>query len=224
MRLASSSLLSLLLPLVASPSAAQDDSARVIVGDVLVGVDALGRVLVAVDSMPTDGLADTCFIYTASERLSGPWSRMLSNARVVHKKEGSLSIEAAPPDFVVLLSTGGAEPPDTGHPPESEVFEVEGGLELAVMEAGPSGGAPLLSMRHDDLETWPEGFWYDLLDPASGPCPDDSDCTAGGQGTSSCSIDCGIVGCSVTCWNQDEYSCCKCLFLMCRCRPCITGP
>lgn len=218
-----------LVGLTALPLGASSDSATVLVGDALVGVDQLGRVLVAVDSVPTDGLADTCFLYTGRERLAGPWSRQLSHAMVVHKSEGTLSVEAAPPDFVLSVAVVGAEPQVLHYTPGAEVFEDEEGLELAFMNAGPSGGASLDQMSHEDLETWPESFWYDLLDPASGPCPDDSDCTGGGNPSTGCEITC-LFGqqCGTTC-PQDTYSCCKCLAgglggPSCRCRPCIPGP
>lgn len=216
----------MLLSLTLTPSTSSaEDSAEVVVGDVLVGVDELGRVLIAVDEQPLDGRADHCFLFTAGDRLAGPWSERLTNAKVV-VKAGSLSIRSTPPFFVASLALTGREPLSPQHPPHADVFSSHDGMELSRMDAGPAGGALLDSMDVTDLHTWPESFWYDLLAPESGPCPDDSDCDAGGKSSNECSLQIGQVSCSVTCL-QDSYPCCKETSIggvSCRCRPCIMGP
>ncbi len=215
----------------ASPAAAQGQNALVITGDALFGVDELGRVLLAVDGVPVDGVADHCFLFTATERLAGgPWSERVSNAVVVYNDAGSLSLRDSPPSHLVSLALEAVEPPGIKQPPFAEVLAAHEGIELVKLDVGEEGGALLDDMDIADLSTWPEPFWYDLLDPASGPCSDDSDCQAGGMGASSCSIGgCGPLqtqSCNVTC-GLDTYACCKCLGLaqafrpQCRCLPCF---
>ncbi len=223
----------LLLALASFPAAnaAVEDSASVITGEALYGVDELGRFLVAVDSHPLDGLADTCLLFTASERVAGgPWSRR-AQVRVVHKDDGTLSLRESPPFFVVSLALSGIDPPAQGNPPQAEEFALHDGLELVALHAGPAGGAALDQMDIGHLATWPEAFWYDYHDPASAQCPSDHDCSAGGEGACACSIGCGAgLSCSVNCspssCPESQFACCKCLMFgsSCRCRQCIPAP
>jgi len=213
----------LLAILLIPQQVAAANEAEVLVGDVLVGVDPLGRVLIAVDQLPADGLADQCFLFTSAERLEGPWSERFDLARVT-VSEGSLTIKNAPATHAISLAVIGSDPLPLGVPPHAVSLSHHDGLELSKMRAGPLGGGSMNSMSILDLSTWPEAFWYDLLAPESGPCPDDSDCIAGGQGSTSCSLTIS-TSCSVTC-TGDNYACCKETPLggvLCRCRPCITG-
>ncbi len=212
-----------------SPLFAANDSAESLHGTVLVGVDPLGRVLVALDKVPMDGKADHCFLFTGTERIEfGAWSER-GMASLVHKPD-SLTISIPSEQLHVRLSMVSSE--QAPHVPggfEELVFDE--GVELARLNASVMGGALLDEMDVEILETWPEAFWYDLLDPASGPCAPDNDCQAGGQGSSACSISgCGIIntqGCSTTC-EEGSYACCLCMNMQanparCRCRPCVPG-
>ena len=190
------------------------------------GVDDLGRVLVAVDEQPIDGFVDRYFLFTAEYRLTQPWSQRLENARLVYESD-SLSVRSTPPDFEVLLALSGSEPRHAGHPPHIEVFIERSGLELGIFDPDPFESVLLSSLAVEDLWTWPPAFWYDVLDPESGRCFPDSDCVTGGFGEHSCSYTVGNITCSVSC-NSDYYACCQEHPLggqpRCRCRLCIIGP
>lgn len=202
-----------------------------IVGQALVGVDELGRVAIAVDSVPTDGRADHCFLYTARQRLEGPWSKRFDKVQLFYNDNGALTLLSADRSF--LLRVAVRELIEIPHPDFTERFQNVGGFELTHF-GGAGPGNRLEEMSHADISTWPGGFWYDLLAPESG-CLPDVDCQSGGVGATSCSQNCGgsFGSCSVTC-GSDSYACCKCQFLIgdpedpsddsvfptCRCRPC----
>lgn len=201
-----------------------------LIGETLVGVDDLGRVAVAVDTLPKDGRADHLFLYTALERLAGPWSKRFEQAQVFFNDQGALTVIAADRSYV--LSVAVRDPIEPPHPPEIETFTDIGGPELAELSTGERG--PLLDdLTHADFWSWPEPFWYDYLAPESGPCQSDADCQSGGKLSSTCSQSCGgdFGSCSVSCL-QDAYACCKCtlvpteppaVYPECRCRPCVRG-
>ncbi len=196
------------------------EAGEVIPGDVLVGVDHLGRVLVAVDQKPSDGLVDHCFLFTSEERLGGPWSRRVEGRVVV--TVDSLSVRS--PFVVVSVALIGTDPRPPHYPPGAEVFIDHNGLELSRIDAPPTGGAPLDGMDIEDLSTWPEAFWYDVHDPAS--CVGGGNCISGGPGSTSCSLTLGPVSCSVTC-TGDTFACCSETStggVRCRCVPCSEGP
>ena len=220
---------------VAAALAAPAAEGALVLGETLVGVDALGRVAVAVDTVPGDGRADHLFLYTASERLAGPWFKRLDRAQVLFNDQGALTVIAADRSFI--LSVAVREPIRQPVPPGAEEFTDLGGYELAQLE--PGGRAPLVDdLSYADQWSWPEPLWYDFLAPESGPCQSDTDCQAGGKDSPSCSISCPPGGsCSTSC-GDDSYACCRCIFndngtpndpnddfvyQQCRCRPCVQG-
>jgi len=82
-------------------------AAKVFHGDVLVGVDSLGEVVLAIDQVPTDGFVDFFALYSVFGRLDA-WSRRLPNAQVV---VGNDSITLfAPPDAFGMYSCGSCGP------------------------------------------------------------------------------------------------------------------
>lgn len=220
-RSGSTAVLMLLSGILLAPGGiARADNAEVFVGDVLVGVDHLGRVLLAVDKQPLDGRVDHCFLFTATDRLEGTWSRRIK-ARVIQRAD-SLSVRS--PFFVVSLALTDGAPQKIGHGPRSEVFEQYDGVEITRLNAGPEGGAQLESMVVEDLSTWPEAFWYDVHDPES--CVGGNSCISGGPGSSSCSLTLHGVSCNVAC-TGNTFACCSETpqgGVSCRCIPCEEGP
>lgn len=209
---------------------------EVIEGDVLVGVDDLGRVLIAADEQPLDGRTDYYFLFTDRERIGGgPWSERGFGQVLISNDSESLRLVLPTRQLWVSLAVEGREPVRGGEPPPFTVIQLQEGIELVNLDAESAEGAALDSLDVADLSTWPQSFVYDLLDPASGPCADDSTCTAGGQGSTGCSIG-GCPGtphsCSASC-GEDQFACCKCWpgspifgggYASCRCLPCIVGP
>lgn len=135
-------------------------------GSVLAGVDELGRVLIATD-YDGDGLADICFLATSPERLEGPWSWSISNADIKYNN-ARLRIRSTISDYAVNITHGDRDALGLNKSKFAEVFELLNARETVVQVAFPAGsGNALSSMSHTDLYSWPENFWYDLLDPAS---------------------------------------------------------
>lgn len=204
-----------------------NDWAEKFSGDAVFGVDHLGRVLIAIDLKPTDGLVDRCLLFTAAERLSGPWERRSENVQVLVKGD-SVSLRETPPFFALSLAVEDGRAQDFEVPPTAEVFSSHGGVELVSVETD----APSVSLEAMDvfeLATWPEIFWYDFHDPGSvvNSCDgSDPDCVAGGPGSTQCGISCNTeganAGCEVSCGSgQFKYACCACEpIVFCRCRPC----
>ncbi len=232
-----SSLIVLCSCLIAGPALGSSDSARVEFGDVVVGVDELGRVLVALDSAAdSDDKVDEFFLFTGEDRLEPTWWEHVDDA-VVTVKDRSLKVVGPDARFVVLLTvrnpkgasgSGNGEGPGQA-PPGAFVFRATNGLELAMVTNSPLFGIDHGVHDHvwDQLQSWPESFWYDYHDPASGQCVNGDDCDAGGEGANACSVTCSVFsGCEVSCGNPDDFACCKCFFFFftCRCRPCIPGP
>lgn len=186
-------------------------------GAVLVGVDALGRVLIAMDIRPTDGLADLCFLFTAESRLAGPWSRRAEGAHAIIKHD-RLTLVA--PDLHVSLALKGT--PDSSPAAAAQgAFVNHDGVELARVPA-PGPAISMAALRVEDLESgWPEPFEYDILAPETS-CG--LTCPSGGDGATSCSIGgCTKVptSCSVSCGGA-FIACCNCNpWAQCRCVKCL---
>lgn len=207
--------------------------------DVLVGVDALGRVLIAIDS-DNNGLADRCRLLTASTRLEGPWSKRLVNAKV-KEWNGAILIESAESGFAMTIAVEDARlPRPSGNiRRKGEVFEVEDAWELSRVDAQVQT-TPLDSMDHSVIETWPENFWYDLLSPDSifSNCTEISEtCQAGGLGADGCGVGnnthgegCNVNGCKRTLATGQTvttyFACCNAATLTqgssCRCTSCYS--
>lgn len=212
-------------------------------GTALAGVDELGRVLIALDEWPQDGRADHCFLYTSRERLAGPWSRVIEDARL-HYRDSGLILESRGHAFALSLAMAESRPRPLNERRYAEVFVDREGVEWVRQDAPEGGGNILSDMTHFDLTTWPENFWYDLLDPESQSCPDFSDCINIGAGVVNPlgAVSCGIQhpgpcindgSCGpITCAPQyGQFACCFCKPRgligsdpNCRCRGCRTEP
>ncbi len=216
-------------------------------GSAVVGVDALGRFLVGVDT-DADGLADYCFLYTGKTRLTdGPWSELLVDASIRFTEgpdwatltldDGTTFVRLGLRGAPLALIEGGTHGRQIIH---------DDGLELVQVRApAGGGGVALATMSHADLQSWPEVFHYDLLSPASAVnCAAGAhhSCIAGGLAATSCDISSGAGGlcteaggCSVTCAGWPRwFACCQCFPFShgdifpdegtrpyCRCHPCI---
>jgi hypothetical protein len=193
------------------------DAARV-----LVGVDVLGRVVVAVDS-DRDGVANTYVKFTDEKRLEGPWSRLLERADVVTTR-GTLRIQAHDESLGVALSVSGAETPRLWKPKRFRRTLVSStGVEfIRTTDAKP---AALSALDVNSVHTWPEGFWHDTLAPGtlSSVCNCDSaGCSSGGCGAAHCALsDVDRTGCEVQCASPRYFfACCTRRFLRtseCKC-------
>jgi hypothetical protein len=200
--------------LVAVVAQAQSGQARQLTGHVLVGVDALGRIAIAIDAKDkgreVDGHADYYILFTAADRLSGPWARTLTDATLVDS-DGNVSLRSRSDDFALSLTLGGwrhrKAPAGFG-----EVLEITDGLGITRTEPDPGGaGEPLASLSHSDVESWPATFWYDTLDYETN-C-NFSNCSSGGPWSPQCSIaGCpgAPVNCTVQCSPPRTHACCGC--------------
>lgn len=205
-------------PAAAAP---QPESTSVLVGNALIGVDHLGRVLLAVDTQPTDGTVDRYVLYTGANRLAPQWGRRLSNV-VLFLSDRRVRVLSAQSKFAAELALDGA--PTLGpYPPTFEVFADTNGGEIA--HGGSVGNVQWADLDVSQLYAgWPESFYYDSLAPET-KC-NDADCISGGQGARSCTItSCapGFPGCGVTCnASAGFFACCKCEVALasCRCRYC----
>lgn len=214
-------------------------------GAAMVGVDDLGRVMVALDTNRNE-LADRCFIFTAEDRLEGgPWTAFIQNAHISYAttKEGgaSLIVKDRARQIAVGVSTIKSKLPHISDIDYGRVYSVRNGVELAsVNPSDVSLEGPLLaSMDHGDLESWPESFWYDFHDPASVDC-ERTDPKCRNQDPQICrTINTRTIlgdtwvpclddkDCTASCPSSQDYACCACKiqgFLQhkgwCRCKPC----
>jgi hypothetical protein len=207
--------------------------------DVLVGVDVLGRVAIAAD-FDRDGISDRIILYTAQERLQGPWSRYLTDA-VISIQKGTVLVTSKADAFGLSAAVSVARPQAL---PSwvNEPILMSAGREL-VQLFDTKGAVPIASLDHNVVATWPESLWMDLL--AEQPvvalggctreCCEDGSCTSGGAASTSCSIggctgnpsSCSVSGCGGT--TPNNFACCKCGIdgqggdANCRCEGCTCG-
>ena len=236
-----------LVALVCVAGVAQAEEVEVLEGDVLAGVDPLGRILVAIDQSPADGQVDRYFLFTDKERIPANIASVERGQGQLKVRNQSQALEVRIPSAQTLFSLAvNARQPFRS---SSEILTValHQGVEL-VQLSGTTGSIENLDIA--DLSLWPAPFEVDYhgseghasgdtFPPLLGPCPPDGDCEAGGQGSSECSISgckpeggTGPDGCSVSC-DECMYACCKCIqrnwllggnFANCRCRLCVHEP
>jgi hypothetical protein len=197
----------------------------------IIGVDILGRVLVAIDA-DRDSYIDDFVLFTDKERLKGPWSRDLQRASIVSNK-GALMIEARDKSILLSLAVEGAEPFRNSRGKQNESAIVRhGGIELVRQRAPQEAGRQLMSsFSYEIVASWPESFHEDLLRPrtAIDPCVncEGAECTQGGCGANACSITQSSGACQVSCSATNKFACCRAGFISlptCRCILCIAGP
>lgn len=132
----------------------------------LVGVDALGRIAIAVDYEP-DGYADAAMLLTSSARLDGPWSRLLTDA-TIKIKNGSVQITSMAEKYAMSLAVKlAAQPAVPGWAQEITVQS-----DMLEFESSSYGDreTPFASISHEDVLSWPDHFSYDSLDPGNITC------------------------------------------------------
>lgn len=129
-------------------------------GVVLVGVDAHGRVLAALDESRDgrrDGRGDRYYLFRNVDPYPGSWFRLLRHATLVESDEG-LVIYTQDRRFALALSleTGTARlPPGAWR----ESRQLSGGVELTVATPNEDGaGTDLSELDFRDLGGWPEAF------------------------------------------------------------------
>lgn len=133
--------------------------------DVVLGVDALGRFAMAMDQ-DKDGLVDQCFQFVWNDRIdTGVWSRFLTNVRVDYQFN-ELTVVSPGESYGVVLATDRAEHPTKIKNPTFETFVRTDGLALQNYKPGPLRPQKAMGdMNFDNIESWPESFWYDYHDP-----------------------------------------------------------
>lgn len=208
----------------------------------LVGVDALGRVLMALD-YDRDEMVDELVLFTPRHRLEGPWSERIHAANV-DGTAGTLRLEARDGSLAILLAVFPADVPElaskSAHRFKRVIREADGD-ELVRTKLDPASGRRLESFDHTLIESWPESFRRELNVPGtSGPLScyncGTYNCRVGGCYSSGCAVDCfGLLlnsPCQVSCNPSRSFSCCNCTngivlpIAECRCIACwrVIGP
>ncbi len=201
----------------------------------LLGVDILGRFTAALDE-DRDGLADRFLLFTAEDRLPGPWSRLVEHANV-RSTNGSILIESADGEVKIDLAVNGADPSKSSLQAEKlpgTALVVHNGRESVGYSTLHSKEVPVAmsSLSHSVIESWPMSFRSDLMQPQTGthPCSNclTVECDSGGCNSPTCGVNCSFSPtCSVGC-SGNTFACCRCSIMQgqsgCRCIPCIAGP
>jgi hypothetical protein len=206
---------------------------------ILIGVDALGRLAVAAD-FDRNGTSDRIIMYTAQERLQGPWSRYLADA-VISLEKGSLLVTSKSEGFGLSAAVSVARPQALPSWIKEPVVH-EAGREL-VQLFGADDAIAMASLDYEEIGSWPESLSMDLL--AEQPfvalggctreCCDDGPCNSGGPPSTSCNIggcagapsSCVVSGCGGT--QPNNFACCGCGLngqggpAKCRCKACTCG-
>lgn len=139
-------------------------------GDILIGQGINNRVMIAVDTAPTDGLLNYCLDFVPDEPFQGErWVRFLSGAKL-KLYEGRLTVKAGDHSFAASLSVEGTKPQNLGSS-FAETYVLDNGISVGIFSPAPGSPPKSIStMNHDDVTTWPESFWYDYHDPRSRTC------------------------------------------------------
>jgi hypothetical protein len=204
----------------------------------LVGVDALGRAAVGIDT-DQNGTADQLLLFTAQERLGKTWARTFGDASV-HIRKGSLLLTSKAESFALVLAAKDASVPAVPKWATDSVVHTAGRELSRLFAEGGQSTVQLSDLRHNDVGTWPSTFHYDLLDPGTGgqcqfgQCCDPSECIAGGMPATNCSIgncaaspfSCSVGGCTPHTTCPGNFACCLCTETgapSCRCKGCTQG-
>jgi hypothetical protein len=207
----------------------------------VVGVDALGRIAIAVDN-DGDGMGEHVLLYTDQERIAGPWSRQLQNANVTVKK-GSVLVTSRPDEFALAIAVSVADLPSVPRWARNAVSR-SGGRELARL-FDDKAFVSLSSLDYTSIPSWPVTLHDDLIAqveaaaigvPATnggvsqqagpvttfggcgsgGQCCEDRECDAGGMPSSSCSIS-GCLGIPAQCQVSGCAGVDPAVFACCQC-------
>lgn len=207
----------------------------------LVGVDALGRVLMAID-YDRNETADELVLFTARQRLDGPWSELVRSASI-DGTSGTLRFEARDRSVAIALAVYPADLPKLKGKGAAfkRVIQQSGGHELVRNRPDQAYGRLLSSFDHNLIDSWPESFRDDLVVPGTtAPIScyncDYTTCRIGGCHSAGCGMDCtGLIvndHCSITCNTARSFGCCNCTngiifpVASCRCVACrrLIGP
>jgi hypothetical protein len=200
----------------------------------LVGVDPLGRVLIALD-YGQDDIVDELVLFTPRERLKGPWSELIRTAEV-ESTAGTFRLEAHDRSTAILLAVNPADVPELKHKGRHYRRLIERkGHELVRNSVDTAYGRRLSSYDHTLLETWPESFREDMVIPQTTYPPNcwncgNTPCQTGGCFTQQCQEFCtGLIvndKCQIGCEPGASFACCNCTNMpffpiaRCRCVPC----
>jgi hypothetical protein len=172
------------------------------------------RVLIAVDTLneghPEDGIVDRVFWYTARAPLETSLSQRIDKANL-ELGAGVLRITSPDDPEVFFLFSVREKVRERSGPNGSRANVFTNGLALATYTMGPDPANldNLKSIIEADIE------YQDYTPGGSGG----GMCTAGGMGSTNCSISCSLGSCSVSC-GSPTYSCCGCSagYPSCRCK------
>ncbi len=185
-------------------------------GAVIIESVEADRVLVAVDTLnegrPEDGIVDRVFWYTARVPLETPLSQRIDKANL-ELGAGVLRITSPDDPNVFFLFSVREKVRERSGPNGSRANVFTDGLALATYTMGPDKANldDVKSIIEADIE------YQDYTPGGSGG--GNVTCSAGGMGSTSCSIGCSLGSCSVSC-GSPTYSCCGCSsgYASCRCK------
>lgn len=214
--------------LLALSALAAASDLRSLTGEVVIQSVETERIVIAVDStnegQAADGIADSVFYFVPDTPLTEPISVRLPVANLeVGSRQLKVVVPAAKGAILTLSVDGPLDRTDDVNGPETRPATGEstaGGRRAQVRRPGLvlEGGRELTEYRGNyalsmkDLAAGgPEialgslGIEYpDWMSEGNG-----GGCSAGGVGSTSCSVSCGGLGCSTSC-KSITYACCNC--------------
>ena len=203
----------------------------------MVGVDALGRGMGAVD-INNDGYAEELFQFVGLfERFAGPWSRKLEDV-TVKRTNGSYVLKSTTSEFLYAFSIRLSRSLGVKQKKFVDRWVKEQGYQMRLLGA-PSGAIPMSSLDYTSVQSWPLTFHHDTLEPqtvcpgGSSPlCFGEDECATGGYPSASCQT--GSCPTGFTCSTSGctpfsipiTYACCRCSGFdpVCECRECLCIP
>lgn len=215
--------LATIVPCVGSTNTSRPiDTASVSVGDALIGVSELGNVLVAVDRLPRDGFVDDFFVFAPPYRITTALNKRLTNAAVIFKQRALSVVSNRDRFFGYFQLSDVSSPVPHGSGSFERLVFTDGAQLTHYPDTSASVRLATLSVE-DEYSGWPEGAFYDMLDPNT-DCGFVGQCQSGGPGAGSCSVS-GCPNpptqCSVQC-SSGFFACCNCFGpANCRCIKCV---
>ena len=177
---------------------------------------------VTVDELPQDGVAEAVFVLQANARIPPELPLRMRAARVTYEEE-RLLIVSLDESLAAGLFLSRVDANDVERRLRAHLGQRHGGATPRLFLHGGHGLSRHRGRFPLPIATWPpagESGALDL-DPFGGVTAQ-SDCDAGGEGSTSCTVSCGGPnhGCSTSC-ESGYYTCCDCgsLVSTCTCVP-----
>lgn len=195
------------------PAVAQGpDHAEVLVGEVTVETLPEGRVAVVLnrfDIRDPDDTAERVFVLQTTTPVAAELPLRMAAARVIVKADRLLAVSLEEPHAVGLFLSD-VERSAVRESLESMLDERYGQIDQgAILLHAGHGFARHWGEFDLPIEAWPPARPGTALVPKG--VEGEALCHAGGEGSVSCSIECVVGGCGVTC-QSGYYACCKCVW------------